>query len=37
MTKEEPDKVYEMEGTRLRKTYVLAIPETAAARLKLSF
>ncbi len=36
-TKEEPGKVYEMEGMRLRKTYVLAIPETASAKLRMAF
>ena len=36
-TPEEPDKIYEMKGMALKKTYVLAVPETAAAKVKLSF
>ncbi len=35
--REEPDKAYELEGIRLEKTYVLAIPETSGALLTLSF
>jgi alpha-D-xyloside xylohydrolase len=33
--KEEPDKAYELEGMRLEKTYVLALPETAGALLSI--
>jgi alpha-D-xyloside xylohydrolase len=36
-TSEEPEKTYELEGMLVNKTYVLAIPETAGARLILVF
>jgi hypothetical protein len=35
-TSEEPEKTYELEGMQVNKTYVLAIPETAGARLTLA-
>jgi alpha-D-xyloside xylohydrolase len=37
VTREAPDEVHELEGMRLAKTYVLALPETSAARLKLNW
>jgi alpha-D-xyloside xylohydrolase len=37
ITKEEPGKIYELEGIFLEKTYVLAIPETSSARMHLAF
>jgi alpha-glucosidase (family GH31 glycosyl hydrolase) len=37
VAREEPDETYELEGMRLAKTYVLALPETSAAGLKLIF
>jgi len=36
-TKEEPAKIFELEGIFLDRTYVLAVPETSGARLKLEF
>jgi alpha-D-xyloside xylohydrolase len=36
-TGEEPEKVFEMEGMALKTTYVLAVPETSAAKIKLGF
>jgi alpha-D-xyloside xylohydrolase len=36
-TREESGKVYELEGMALKKTYVLAVPETSAAKIKITF
>ncbi len=37
VAREAPDETHELEGMRLAKTYVLALPESAAARLKLNW
>jgi alpha-D-xyloside xylohydrolase len=37
VAREEPDETHELEGMKLAKTYVLALPETRAARLKLNW
>jgi alpha-D-xyloside xylohydrolase len=37
VAREEPDEVHQLEGMKLAKTYVLALPETSSARVKLTY